>query len=196
MPLVPAITQLATVVQQLKEKIEYLEAERDVLFTEKQALVLRVETLERNERAPNAILYGLEEGNHTGTSADKIHAVKALLQQNPDSGLVEIRRLGKFTANAKPRPILVRFASITHKHAAFKQQAKALRETFKVKLDDDLTLAQRECRKARMAEALQLQQAGWITFWRGEHLFKVKSGSAPIKVPKSSPSSAGASMQA
>jgi hypothetical protein len=194
-PLILPLQEIVPVIQQLKAEIEELKADRDILVTQVQALAAQVETLERKDRAPNAILYGVEEGNHTAASADQLDAVKSLLDQAASSGIVEIRRLGKFTANAKPRPIIIRFASVAHKHAAFKH-AKTLKQAFKAKLDDDLTPTQRECRKQRMAEALQLQQAGWTTFWRGEHLFKVKQGSAPVKVPKTAPSSAGASAQA
>jgi hypothetical protein len=92
------------------------------------------------------------------------------LDQNVTSGLIEIRRLGKFVPTAsKSQPILLRFASVAQKHAVFKK-AKALRETFKARLNDDLTSLQREHRKARLPLAMELQQAGWITFWRGENL--------------------------
>jgi hypothetical protein len=130
------------------------------------------------------------EGTHTDSGADNINAVKSLLDQNISSGLIEICRLGKFVPTAsKPRPILLRFASVAQKHAAFKK-AKALRETCKARLDDDLTSLQRERRKARLPQAMELQQAGWTTFWRGDNLSKLKPGGSPIKVQSSQPPSA------
>lgn len=142
--------------------------------------LLSVDTLERKIRSPNAILFGVAESVGEKTLA----AVKALIG---DASIVETVRLGKHCPNApRPRPVLMKFASIAAKHAAFKK-AKELRRQLHVAIDDDLTPMQKAARSCRAPQVQALRAEGWITFWRGEHLFKVKAGGAPIKVPLSAP---------
>eukprot|EP00884_Botryococcus_braunii_P001002 jgi/Botrbrau1/10902/Bobra.0025s0075.1 len=115
------------------------------------------EGLERQWKAPNAILYNVNE------------VPRDSLTENPQA--------------QRPRPILIKFATVEQKHAAFKH-AKQLRLNG-ITMDDDLTPAQRATRKERTAEAIALRNAGWRVFWRGDRLFKVKEGGAPTLVPLS-----------
>jgi hypothetical protein len=137
---------------------------------------LSIDALERKLRSPNSLLFGVEEsvGEHT------LAAVKSLLGAG---SIKEAFRLGKKSATAnRPRPVLIKFDSLAAKHAAFKH-AKELRRQFKVSIDDDLTPMQQAARATRLPEVQQLRGEGWTTFWRGDTLFKVKAGGAPLKVP-------------
>jgi hypothetical protein len=76
---VPAVTAqltgLLTQLTQLTMEKEQLQAQHEALLAQYTALEAHVKTLERSERAPNAILYGVEEGTHTDSGADNINAV-------------------------------------------------------------------------------------------------------------------------
>jgi hypothetical protein len=138
--------------------------------------LLSIETLERKLRSPNAILFGVAES----LGEQHLGAVKALLA---DPSINETIRLGKHSPTAaRPRPVLIKFSSVQAKHAAFKK-AKELRRQFKVSMDDDLTPRQKAARTSRLPQVQTLRGEGWTTFWRGDTLFKVKAGGAPLKVP-------------
>jgi hypothetical protein len=138
--------------------------------------LLSIDTLERKIRSPNTILFGIEES--VGEKA--LDAVKSLLGA---ASIKEATRVGQRSPNAKrPRPVLIKFDSPAAKHAAFKK-AKELRRQFRVSMDDDLSPMQQAIRSSRLPQAQALRQEGWITFWRGANLFKVKAGGVPTKVP-------------
>jgi hypothetical protein len=137
---------------------------------------LSTDTLERQIRSPNSILFGVEESVGEKT----LDEVKSLLGAG---SIREALRLGKRSATAKrPRPVLIKFDSIAAKHVAFKK-SKELRQRFKVSIDDDLTPKQQAARATRLPEVAELRGQGWKTFWRGDNLFKVKEGGPPVKVP-------------
>eukprot|EP00884_Botryococcus_braunii_P021959 jgi/Botrbrau1/8447/Bobra.0237s0064.1 len=139
---------------ELRQAQETIRALQELHSNEINRLLSRQEGLERQWKAPNAILYNVNEV--------------------PRDSLTEAQR---------PRPILIKFATVEQKHAAFKH-AKQLRLNG-ITMDDDLTPAQRATRKERTAEAIALRNAGWRVFWRGDRLFKVKEGGAPTLVPLS-----------
>lgn len=112
--------------------------------------------------------------------SNNLGAAKALLA-DPSSN--EAIRLGKHSPTAtRPRHVFIKFSSVQAKHAAFKK-AKELRRQFKVSMDDDLTPRQKAARTSRLPQVQTLRGEGWTTFWRGDTLFKVKAGGAPLKVP-------------
>ena len=161
-------TKIATMAETVRATDEFLLIK--ILAQDSQ-----IETLEKNERSPNAILFGVEESLGEG----QLIKVKSILAP---SIIVETRRLGRAGSNTKrPRPVLIRFATLADKHAAYKK-AKTLRQELKINMDDDLTKRQRERRAAMMPQAVALKEEGWSTFWRGEHLFKVKGQGPPVKV--------------
>jgi hypothetical protein len=147
--------------------------------------LLSVETLERKLRSPNAILFGVAES----LGEQQLTKVKSLLG---DTSINDTIRLGKPSPTApRPRPVLIKFSSIAAKHAAFKK-AKELRRQFNVSIDDDLTPRQQATRTSRASQVQALRGEGWTTFWRGDNLFKVKAGGAPLKVPVLAPAVATA----
>eukprot|EP00884_Botryococcus_braunii_P020159 jgi/Botrbrau1/6827/Bobra.0153s0022.1 len=87
--------------------------------------------------------------------------------------------------------VLIKFTSVAAKHAAYKK-AKELRRQFNVAMNDDLTPQQKAARTSCLPEVQTLRGEGWITFWRGDQLFKVKAGGAPLKVPVRAPTAAPA----
>lgn len=142
--------------------------------------LLSIETLERKLRSPNAILFGVAES----LGEQHLAEVKTLLGAPL---IYETIRLGKHSPTApRPRPVLIKFNSVAAKHAAYKK-AKELRRQFHVSMDDDLTPHQKAARTSRLPEVHTLRGEGWTTFWRGDQLFKVKAGGAPLKVPVRAP---------
>lgn len=123
-----SLSTATTAITTLAEENGKLKAENEAFSQQIRALVARVEALEREVRDPVAVLYGVpEEDEQGGSRPDQPHAVESLVERTPSSGLVEVRRLGRSVAGARhPRPILLRFASVAHRNAAFKK-AKALR---------------------------------------------------------------------
>lgn len=126
------LSSALTIHDELSQENKRLAAENKALSVQIRALVSRVEALEREVRDPVSVLYGVPEGNVQGASSpDQPHAVESLIDQTPSSWLVEARRLGKSVASVKqPRPLLLRFATVAHRNAAF-TKAKVLRETLK-----------------------------------------------------------------
>lgn len=184
--LAPLQTQLATLVQNMEAKVE---AKLNNKLLEVQEIVRAgyedldnkfskcdssLDALERKLRSPNAILFGVEES----VGEKNLQEVKSFLGVD----VKEATRLGKFIAGAKrARPVLIRFNTTAEKHAAYKK-SKDLRRRFKVSMDDDLTPKQRAARAALQPQVTALRNEGWITFWRGEYLFKVKGQGPPVKV--------------
>ena len=131
--------------------------------------LLSIETLERKFRSPHAILFGVAES----LGEKHLAEVKTLLGA---PSIYETIRLGKHSPTApRPRPVLIKFTSVAAKHAAYKK-AKDLRRQFSVSMDDDLIPQQKAARMRRQPEVHTLRGEGWITFWRGDQLFKVKAG--------------------
>ena len=170
-------TKLATIGEHLRAREEFLDNKLHEVASSQEAL-------ERKTLSTNMVLFGLLESSGEDTPSK----VKSLLGCE---GIVDVTRMGKFDGKAKnPRPVLIKFSSIAAKHSAFKR-AKALREK-KIRLDDQLTPAQREGRARKQAWATTLRQDGWTTFWRGDSLYKVKGQGRPVKV-ESPPLGSGAS---
>eukprot|EP00884_Botryococcus_braunii_P013409 jgi/Botrbrau1/22069/Bobra.0638s0002.1 len=167
---------------ELRQAQETIRALQELHSNEINRLLSRQEGLERQWKAPNAILYNVNE-----VPRDSLTEVKSLISggvPSENNGIIECHRLGRPNSQAqRPRPILIKFATVEQKHAAFKH-AKQLRLNG-ITMDDDLTPAQRATRKERTAEAIALRNAGWRVFWRGDRLFKVKEGGAPTLVPLS-----------
>jgi hypothetical protein len=165
---------------ELRQAQETIRALQELHSNEINRLLSRQEGLEREWKSTNAILYNVNE-----VPRDSLTQVKSILSggvPSANSGIRECRRLGRPNPQAqRPRPILIKFETVEHKHAAFKH-AKQLRING-ITIDDDLTPAQRATRKERTAEAIALRNAGWRVFWRGDRLFKVKEGGAPTLVP-------------
>ena len=184
--LAPLHTQIAAFVETMEAKVE---AKLDNKLLEVQEIVRAgyedldnkfskcdssPDALERKFRSPNAILFGVEESVGEKT----LNEVTSFL----NCEIHEAARLGKFVAGApRARPVLIRFHSTADKHAAYKK-SKDLRRRFHVSMDDDLTPKQRAARAALQPQATALRNQGWITFWRGESLFKVKGQGPPFKV--------------
>lgn len=168
-----------TVAAQIRVVEETVRATFEALDNKIHECTLSADTLERQIRSPNTILFGVEESVGENTLAE----VKSLLGAH---SIREASRLGKRSATAKrPRPVLIKFDSLAAKHAAFKH-TKELRQRFKVYIDDDLTPKQQAARASRLREVQELRGQGWKTFWRGDNLFKVQQGGSPVKVPLAS----------
>ena len=156
-----------------REKFEKeLRAERDAHLDTTKALQAAVESLDRARRENNLIMFGVPE-----SSQDVFRQVTSLLQPSSSAlgaNLLEVRRLGRAPAagaarNARPRPVLVKFASLDAKHRAFSHSSR-LREEHRITLDDDLTENQRASRERQRPEFKELQEKGLRPFWRGDVL--------------------------
>jgi hypothetical protein len=149
-------------------------ASYEVLDNKINEVISLARTLERNELSLNCVLKGVVESS----GEPHLAQVKSLFAEG---SIVESRRLGKFDAGAKqPRPVLIKFCSLTAKHAAFKH-AKELRAK-KIIMDDHLTKEELESRARKQPWAATLRENGYKFFWRRDTLFKVQEGQKPLKV--------------
>ena len=134
------------------------------------ALETRQEITEIQAKSSNLILYNIAETAPADTEAN----VKSLLGGAAAASILETRRLGPVKPGAaKPRGVLVKFATSSGKHAAYKQ-SRNLRQQG-IFFDDDLTQKQQERQRLR-GEFTQLKAAGLKPFWRGAKLMKVTQG--------------------
>lgn len=147
--------------------------ENIVLKTRLLALESRQEITEIQAKSNNLILYNIAESSPADTEAN----VKSLLGETATASIVETRRLGPIKPGAaKPRGLLVKFASSSGKHAAYKQ-SRNLRQQG-IFIDDDLTQKQQQERQRLRGEFTQLKASGLKPFWRGSKLMKITQGGA------------------
>ena len=177
-------------VQKLHERVDRLENEMAQLRGQ-------AESRDRASRASHLVIKGLpEEPNDQSTS----QAVSQLFP--PSHGdtpvpILEARRLGPRSVGpaARPRVVLVRFTSVSAKHAALKH-SKALRSR-QIYLDSDLTPQQRQLRTQLSDRFLHLKAQGSRPFWRDERLFVNDGGRIrEDRVPPPAPPSGGPSTSA
>jgi hypothetical protein len=147
--------------------------ENTLLRTRVLAIESRQEATEIQAKSNNFILYSIAETSPANTETQ----VKTLLGEAAASAIVETRRLGPVKPGAaKPRGVLVKFATSSAKHAAYKR-SRDLRAQG-IFIDDDLTQKQQEERQRLRAEFTQLKAAGFKPFWRGAKLMKITQGGA------------------
>ncbi len=152
------------------------------------------ESRDRASRASHLIIKGYsEESDGQSTS----QAVSKLFPPSPGDTpvpILEARRLGPRSTGAvtRPRAILVKFTSVSAKHAALKH-SKALRSR-QIYLDSDLTPQQRQLRIQQRDRFLHLKAQGSRPFWRDERLFVNEGGRIrEDRVPPPAPPSGGPS---
>ena len=154
----------------LKAEYTAVKQENIELKTRLFAIESRQEVTEIQAKSNNLILYNIVEAAPADTEA----SVKSLLGEAA-AAIVETRRLGPVKPGAtKPRGVLVRFATSSGKHAAYKQ-SRNLRQQG-IYFDDDLTQKQQQERQRLRGEFTQLKVAGLKPFWRGSKLMKVTQG--------------------
>ena len=152
------------------------------------------ESRDRSSRASHLIIKGLPE-EPSGLPTPQ--AVSHLFPVSPGDTpvpILEARRLGppSVGAGARPRVILVKFTSVSAKHAALKH-SKALRSR-QIYLDSDLTPQQRQLRTQQRDRYLHLKAQGSRPFWRDERLFVNEGGRIrEDRVPPPAPPSGGPS---
>jgi hypothetical protein len=157
----------------LTAKNAALEQENILLKTRLLAIESRQEVTEIQGKSNNLILYNIGESAPADTEA----TVKSLLGEAAAASIVETRRLGPVKPGAaKPRGVLVKFATSSGKHAAYKQ-SRNLRQQG-IFFDDDLTQKQQQERQRLRGEFTQLKAAGLKPFWRGSKLMKMTQGGA------------------
>ncbi|CAL8471698.1 g11240 [Coccomyxa elongata] len=165
----------------------------DGLRNEVAQLKAAAESRDRASRASHLIIKGYsEEPDGQSTS----QAVSHLFPPSPGEPMpiLEARRLEPRStgALARPRAILVKFISVSAKHAALKH-SKALRSR-QIYLDSDLTPQQRQLRTQQRDRFLHLKAQGSRPFWRDERLFVNEGGRIrEDRVPPPAPPSGGPS---
>ena len=135
-----------------------------------------VEGQDRAMRAMNLVVHNLEEDDG-GSGEDTKAAVLRVLPVGAD--LLDAQRLGQPVRGARPRTVLLRFASKAAKHRALRL-GKDLRKDG-VRLDVDLTVAERRTRAAKRDRFAALRQAGLRPFWRGAEIFIAREGQTPVR---------------
>ena len=130
--------------------------ENIVLKTRLLALETRQEITEIQAKSSNLILYNIAETAPADTEAN----VKSLLGGAAAASILETRRLGPVKPGAaKPRGVLIKFATSSGKHAAYKQ-SRNLRQQG-IFFDDDLTQKQQQERQ-RLGGGIHPAEGSWI----------------------------------
>ena len=150
---------------------EELRAERDAHRDQIKALQDAIEAMQRAQKANNMIMFGVPEG--PGTPRHQVESLFSPSSSTLTANILEVRRLGRASVsgtastNPRPRPMLVRFASLDAKHQAFRD-SKRLRQEHRITLDDDLTPNQRANRDRLRPQFQELKEKGMRPAWRGD----------------------------
>jgi hypothetical protein len=159
----------------------YVTAALEPLMGKIKDLEDKLEAFDRAGRAGNLILKNKAEP--IGETPQSLFAtVQGLLQVTPGRPaptLVEVRRLGKPVTDRPrphPRPVFIKFASVTAKHAAL-SVSKVLRAR-QLYLDVDLTRAQKDSRWAQRDRYRFLREHGMRPYWREDRIYVVNYGRA------------------
>jgi hypothetical protein len=152
---------------------EELRAERDANRDQIKALQDALEAMQRAQKANNMIMFGVPEG--PGTPRHQVESLFPTSSSALTANILEVRRLGRApvsgtaSTNPRPRPVLVRFASLDAKHLAFRD-SKRLRQEHRITMDDDLTPNQRANRERLRPEFQELKEKGLRPAWRGDKI--------------------------
>ena len=152
------------------------------------------ESRDRSSRASHLIIKGLPEEPSGQPTPQAVSQLFPVSPGDTPVPILEARRLGppSVGAGARPRVILVKFTSVSAKHAALKH-SKALRSR-QIYLDSDLTPQQRQLRTQQRDRYLHLKAQGSRPFWRDERLFVNEGGRIrEDRVPPPAPPSGGPS---
>lgn len=159
-------------VQTLKQEVQALLARVEASENEMAQLKGAAERQDRASRACHLVVKGLAEAPNDHPNLEGVPA----LFPGCAATVVEAFRLGRPRegAGALPRPVLVKFSSVSAKHAALKH-SKDLRNR-RIYLDNDLTQLQRDQRTRKRDRYQQLKAQGMKPFWRDERLFFYENG--------------------
>ena len=131
-----------------------------------------LESMQRLQRSPNAIIFGAPEEVNAAQPMDTIKNAFGKLPSGsaPVPDPIACVRLGmqRPGSNARPRPIKLTFASVDAKHAALKR-GKDLRAKG-LNIDVDLTPAQQRERSLKQPRFTALKTQQMSPFWRGSRL--------------------------
>lgn len=169
----------------LQKDIEELRDLLDYQATKIMVLEAQVEHNSIAIKASNIILYGVPEDLDFREVANLFAGEARLPTLNKE--IATTRRLGQATSrpSTRPRPLLLKFASISARRAAF-QHAKRLRERG-ISMADDLTKKQLNTKKERIPDFQMLHARGCHPFWRGDKIFFRANGSTKEWIPGSRP---------
>jgi hypothetical protein len=175
-------------VEALTAKNAVLQHENILLKTRLLAIENRQEATEIQVKSNNFILYNIAETSPADTETQ----IKTLLGDAAALAIVETRRLGPVKpGTAKPRGVLVKFATSSGKHAAYKRSRELRAQG--IFIDDDLTPKQQAERQRLKGEFTQLKAKGLKPFWRGAKLMKItQTGAQQHFVPTAATASTSA----
>ena len=164
-------------VQRHRAEVQRLEEQLDMVRNEVAQLKGAAESRDRSSRASHLIVKGLPQESNGQTASQAVAQLFPTPRGETPVAIAEARRLGRHregAPDARPRAVLVKFASVSDKHAALKH-SKALRSR-QIYLDSDLTPQQREIRIRARDRFQQLKAAQQKPFWREERLLYYDNG--------------------
>lgn len=177
-----------------RAEMQQLRAELEWMKNEMAQLRGAAESRDRASRASHLIIKGFPEEPNDQSTQQAVSALFPVPHGDTPVPILEARRLGPRSvgAVARPRAVLVKFTSVSAKHAALKH-SKALRSR-QIYLDSDLTPQQRQLRIQQRDRFLHLKTQGFRPFWRDERLFVNDGGRIrEDRVPAPAPPSGGPS---
>ena len=131
-----------------------------------------LETLQRIQRSPNAIIFGAPEEISGAVPMDTVKTAFIELPNGPGDvpDPIACVRLGmpRTGPDARPRPIKITFPSVDAKHAALRRGKDLRAEGFNI--DVDLTPAQQRERSLKQPRYTALKTQQLSNFWRGSRL--------------------------
>uniref|UniRef100_A0A2A4K1M2 Endonuclease-reverse transcriptase n=1 Tax=Heliothis virescens TaxID=7102 RepID=A0A2A4K1M2_HELVI len=153
----------------LDEKLQPVITENKILKTKVENLEREIETLKREKKQNNLIMFGVNEDERS--TQDLIQNIINIFKTDLDMQFQEheinkIYRLGKAKSSGKPRPILLSFVSEWKKNEVMKKK-KNLRNVY---VTEDYTKEVLEKRKTLQAQLKEERERGNIAYLKFDKL--------------------------
>ena len=141
-----------------------------------------VERQERQSRASNVMLFGLEDDGQRPAVQQVSACLQAAGIPQRDKVVQAVRLQGnRAVSTSRPAPVKVVLQSAADASALLRH-TRTLRQRFQVGLDRDLTPQQAGVRRGQQGVVQQLRGLGYITFWRGDQLVFVHKATGKREV--------------
>ena len=149
-----------------------------------------LEVLQQKQRECDLVFYGVPEPPVESLPALREHVASLMDAESDDRPrpqIADVRRMGRSTGsiNAKPRPVVVSFASKIDKSRGLK--LKAVLRAKNIKLAPNLTPAQQTAKKRLQPAANVLYSEGKKPFWREAKLWYWQEGKSFPYLPPPPP---------
>ena len=156
-----------------RDETESLRKSQSQTAVEVNRLQQVVERQDRQSRASNVMLFGLDDDGQRSTAQQVSDCLQAASIPERDRVVRAVRLQGnRSVSTSRPAPVKVVLQSPADASALLRY-TRTLRQRCKVGADRDLTPQQTSSRREQQGVVQDLRGLGYVTFWKGDQLFYV-----------------------